>query len=111
MSRFWRWLNGTLRVRHETYDTEQKWVVYGYFVPDWVTRVLGRTSVRVECLVCGQREYPTLRLPRFGDVPKPSGGQHQERVRFKREHAHPRRAKSPFLWARPLRNPAALGLK
>ena len=102
----WRWLYRWRREPHETYDTDQKWITYAYFVPDWVTRILGRTAVRVQCCICGRAEFVGFRIPRWGDT-APEGGQHEKRLRIKAEHAHPRRSKNVLTWAKPLKNPAA----
>ena len=98
---------------HETYETTQPWVIYSYGLthdgwwPFWTsTHVLGRARIGMRCAVCGKREVASLRIPRFGQVPKPTSGRHPVRERFLAEHAHPGRP-HPMSWAQPLANPAA----
>lgn len=98
-----RWAKGP---RLETYKTAQPWVIYTYFVPDWLTRVLGRTAVRCECLICGQYAFPTLRMPRWGKIE--DQGHHPARTAFLAAHRHPGVSGNPMSWERPLRNMAAL---
>lgn len=92
--------------RLQTYDTEQPWIVYRYLTSDRRTRITGRSRIRCTCAICGQSRVLRLRIPRIGPIPEPAGGQHPERVRFKREHLHPDRP-HPMAWALPLLNPAA----
>ena len=94
----------------ETAEADQPWVIYVYgrthdkWWPFWnSTRVLGIARIGLECMVCGTREVVTLRMPRFGAVPEPEGGRHEERLRFLAAHAHPDRG-APMSWAQPLRN-------
>lgn len=97
----------------EKYDVEYPWVIYRYGLthdewwPFWnSTRVLGRARIECECAVCGVREVVAFRIPRFGPVPEPKSGRHEQRERFLAEHAHPDRG-APMSWARPLLNPGA----
>ena len=86
----------------ETQDTEQPWVTYAYFVPDWLTRVLGRTAVRVQCSVCGDGQFLSFPMRRVGEV-APATGQHPLRHGYKSEHRHPQRSRNRMLWVLPLR--------
>lgn len=107
--RFWRLLFDLPRFREQsfqTYETTRPWVNYTYFVPDWLTRILGRTSIRVGCSICGEVRFPTLRMPRFGPVP--DQGHHPVRSAFLGEHQHPGVNRNPLSWERPLENMAAL---
>jgi len=90
---------------HETYETDQPWVIYRYLTTDRRTRITGRSRIECECAICGDRETLTIRIPRFGPVPVPTGGRHPARVRFLLDHIHPDRS-HPMAWARPLLNPA-----
>ena len=101
---FWNSLYRNCNNRYETYDTDQPWVIYGYFVPDWITRILGRTAVRVECSVCGNLSFVVLQVPRLGEVSEPEGGQHSFRLDYKEKHLHTDTQRHPILWSRPLRN-------
>jgi hypothetical protein len=96
-----------------TYETTQPWVLYHYgrthdgWWPFWTsTRVLGRARIGMQCIVCGEEEVVTVRLPRFGAVPEPEGGKHRLRLEFLAGHAHPDRG-APMSWAVPLANLAA----
>lgn len=108
MSRFWRFiLSRTARGDlFETCETTQPWVVYTYFVPDWITRVLGRTTVRCECCICGVVKFPTMRLQRWGKVV--DRGHHPARRAFLDAHVHQGVNRHPMQWERPLRNAAVL---
>lgn len=97
----------------ETFETTQPWVIYTYgrthdkWWPFWnSSRVLGRARIGVECCVCGHTDVVTLKLPRFGPVPEPASGRHEQRELFLAKHAHPDRG-HPMSWVKALRNPAA----
>lgn len=92
----------------ERYDTDQPWICWRFLSTDARTRITGRSTVLMDCCVCGAREKARIRIPRFGPVPTPSGGRHAERVRFMLAHLHPDRG-HPMSWAKPLRNLAAMG--
>lgn len=107
----WRWLfrrQAQAGLVHETYEVPMPWIVYGYFVPEWVIRTTGRTCVRCDCSICGEVAYATLRIPRWGPAPTPESGRHPVRERFMEAHEHPGVSRNPLSWERPLRNMAAL---
>ena len=106
MMKLWRWLYRHCADVYETYETDQKWMVNSFFVSDWLTRVLGATAVRQECCICGDVSFIQLSMKRWGG--SPTVGLHPLRVSNKQKHLHPELSSSPMLWARPLRNPAAL---
>lgn len=94
-----------------TFDTEQPWIVYTFglthdrwWPPHDSTRWLGRARIRCTCAVCGDSTTLTIKMPRWGDVPRVD--QHPKRVAYKAEHAHPDRG-APMSWAMPLLNPSA----
>lgn len=98
---------------HWTYEISQPWIAYTYGLthdrwwPFWrSTRVLGRARIRCTCMVCGEVEVLSLRIPRFGPVPQPASGRHPAREAFLAEHRHPDRG-HPMSWALPLLNPGA----
>lgn len=100
---------------YETAEAGRPWVIYRYGLthdrwwPVWSsTRVLGFARIGMECCVCGHREVARLRLPRFGPVPEPASGRHEQRETFLRQHAHPDRG-HPMSWARPMRNMNVFG--
>lgn len=90
----------------DRYETDAPWLTFRFAWSDRWTRVLGRMRVEYECLICGRCERLTLRIPRFGTVPEPDGGQHPKRLEVKARHEHHDR-RSPLLWAKPLGNLAA----
>lgn len=92
----------------ERYDTDQPWICWTFLSTDQRTRVTGRSTILMDCCVCGERERVRIRIPRFGAVPPPPGGRHAERLRFMLDHLHPEKG-SPMSWARPLRNFAVFG--
>ena len=106
MKAIWNWLYRHEKEPYETYETDQPWMVNSFFVVDWLTRVLGRSAVRVECCICGDTTFVEMQMKRFGDVA--SADLHPNRVANKQNHLHPELAKTPYLWAKPLRNPAVL---
>ncbi len=108
MSRFWSFLYRRLRATDttDTFESEQPWVTYTYFVPMWISRILGRFSVRCLCCICGKDAFPTIRMPRWGPVK--DVGKHPLRKRFLKEHVHPRLNEHPLSWELPLRNPEVL---
>lgn len=96
-----------------TYEVEQPWVVYRFglthdrWLPPWSsTRVLGYARIGMTCSVCGESKVARIKMPRWGTVPLPASGRHEERERFLAEHAHPDRG-APMSWALPLLNLAA----
>jgi hypothetical protein len=105
--RFWRLVFRRQRAHpYETFEESQPWLVYSYFVPGWVVRILGRGCIRLECSICGVVEWPTLRIPRWGPIT--DRGRHPARVRFMADHEHPGVRNNALSWERPLRNPSAL---
>ncbi|MEX1185297.1 MAG: hypothetical protein WEA80_01745 [Gemmatimonadaceae bacterium] len=93
----------------ETYETGRPWVTYTYPYSDrnWRLWLLGRTAVDVECLICGERERLSLKIPRFGPIV--DRGPHPLRTHFLAAHRHRLQATAPETWKLPLRNIAALG--
>lgn len=108
MNWFWGTVDRYVTSFQEMYDTDQPWVGYGYFVPTWLEKILGRFSVRCHCFICGEKKYPTVRIPRWGPIEDPALA-HPARTRFLEEHVHPGVNQHPMSWELPLRNPAALG--
>ena len=106
MSRFWRLVFRHSTVWEETFEIDQAWVLYCYFVPNWIVWLLGLSCIRMECIICGVRYHPTFRLKRWG--PMEDRGRHPKRVRFCEQHLHPHLNKNPLCWELPLKNPAAL---
>lgn len=95
------------------FDTDQPWVVYhyglthdGYWPPWSSTRFLGHSKIICECAICGDRSVLKMKMPRFGPVPEPKGGKHEQRIRYLLAHVHKDRP-APMAWAKPLLNPAA----
>lgn len=97
----------TQRQPMQRYETDAPWLTFRYRWSDRWTRLLGRAGIEYRCLICGGRERGRFRIPRFGPVPKPVGGQHPYRLEIKARHAHPGERGNPLLWALPLGNPAA----
>jgi hypothetical protein len=62
--------------------------------------------IQLTCMVCGDRTTLSLRIPRWGDVPAPASGRHEEREKYLAEHRHPDRG-HPMSWALPMLNMAA----
>lgn len=86
------------------------WVIYTYgrthdeWWPFWnSTRILGRASIQMSCMVCGDVTVAWYKIPRIGPVPEPEGGKHPVRVKYLAEHVHLDRG-HPLSWARPLEN-------
>lgn len=98
----------TRRRPMERFETDAPWLTFRFRWTDFWTRVLGRSGVEYECLICGGHERLTFRIPRSGPVPTPEGGQHPARLEMKAKHAHPGKRGNPLDWALPLGNPAAL---
>lgn len=98
----------TRRRAMERFETDAPWLTFRFRWTDMWTRILGRSGVEYECLICGGRERITIRVPRLGPVPEPEGGVHPLRREIKTKHAHPGVRGNPLRWALPLGNPAAL---
>lgn len=93
-----------------TAEHTQPWVIYTYgrthdmWWPFWnSTRFLGRASITMSCMVCGDVTSVWYRIPRFGPVPVPASGRHPLREKYLADHAHEDRG-HPMSWARPLEN-------
>jgi hypothetical protein len=81
-------------------DPDLPWVRYRYITSDRMRVLTGRNHVEMTCAICGIRELRVLRIPRFGPVPEPPGGQHIARVEFKLAHLHPEQP-AQVMWAQP----------
>lgn len=103
---------------YEMYLLDSPWIIISYLTSDAEADASGgRSRVRLECCICGQREVKDFILPAeddpIWDVIDPREGTPEAKVikqEFQLTHVHEdRQGKSAMLtWARPLKNPAAL---
>lgn len=102
----------------ETYQVDQPWVCITYLMTDAEADAnQGESRAQFDCCICGEKEVVNFILPGADDpcwkTVDPEKGlpeAHRLLTRFKLAHLHPDRKGQPMMmWAKPLRNLAALG--